>query len=130
MTALVLTVITLASIGCGLLIPAIDALNVVNKKKVYKIAITGAFLMILAITLSTVIPTSCANRLTKNTYCLTSDDAEIKIYQDCNTGGYFRLRDNDWDLFNPHYRQYIDTEEAEKLIKAINYIDKWKDKYD
>ena len=134
MTALVITAFTLVPIGCGLLVSSVNAYSAsIYSNEIRKLCIKGiigVFLIILAITLSVAIPVSCANRLTENTYCLTSDDAEIKIYQDCNTGEYFRLRNSDWDLFNPHYRQYIDTEEAAELIEAINYIDKWEDKYD
>ena len=134
MSALILIAIILTSVGSGLLgavmLVSTEVLNLKSKKDPCIMGISGAILIVLAIILSILIPTSCKNRLTKNAYYVTTLDDKITIYQDCDTGEYFRLRDSDWNLLNPHYRQYIDTEEAEDLIAAINYINRWNDKYD
>lgn len=44
------------------------------------------------------------------------------LYVEDESGRYFVTEFNDWNLFEPTYRKYLDTQKAEKYIEAYKQL--------
>ena len=130
MTTLLIIGYPIAVIGSLMIATAIDNRIKYHKRENFISRITfGMALMILAFSLIIAIPSNCKVRLTENSECVVSFDKSTTIYHNNDTHEYFILRSNDWNLLNPHYRIYIDKEEAEELIKSVKVVNDWENKY-
>ena len=123
---ILLTIITFLCIIIGALMIGLSIDTLTNplmsrgeKKYSLRNLIAGILIIILATSLMSIIMIKSDTEMRQNSNLIISTfDGEIKIYQDYNTGKYFNVCGDAWDLINPQYREYIDTKEAEELIEA------------
>ena len=94
----------------------------VIKRYNFKIVI-GLLLLIGSISTFFIMTEHSISSESSNAVKVAVIDDEI-IYQNCDTGEYFYLISNDWNIFQLHTRQYINSEDAEQLIKAEKILDK------
>ena len=52
-------------------------------------------------------------------------NTNINIYQDNDSGEYFRLIADNWNILDMYNRVYIDKEDAEKIIEVAEITAKW-----
>ena len=91
--------------------------------------IAGILVVILAASFMSIIMINSDTEMQQNSkLVITAEfDNDMNIYQEYDTGKYFRICSTDWDLLNPQHREYINGEEAEDIIKALKILNEWND---
>lgn len=62
---------------------------------------------------------------TRNAIKVATIETNINIYQDIESGEYFRLLHDNWNIFDMYDRDYIDAEDAKKIIEVSEIISSW-----
>ena len=121
MMALILIIMPFAL--CGVLLLVSSA----NIKTVWIHAISGVFLFALSIVSLYVAMTQSISQDTVDSVKVATISTNIDIYRDQTTGEYFRLISNDWNILDMYSREYISTEDAEKIIEVAEITSGWED---
>lgn len=100
--------------------------NSITKGKRFKCQTTiGIILVLGSFCLSGFSITRSTSAETSNSVKVAVIETNISIYQDTDSDEYFRLIEDEWNIFDIYDREYIDTVDAEKIIEVSEIVSSW-----